>query len=103
MIKTKEEILTSIKAKLGEDTSDEALAIIEDVSDTLDDLTAKTTDTTDWKAKFEENDKAWRTKYSERFFKSPADEKEVPPAPSIEDDVEDKKYSYDDLFTTGDK
>ena len=102
MIKTKEEILTSIKAKLGEDTSDEALAIIEDVSDTLDDLTAKTTDTTDWKAKFEENDKAWRTKYSERFFKSPAEDKtDVPP--SNEDDADDKKYSYDDLFTTGDK
>ena len=37
-VKTKEEILNALKAKFAEDSSDEVLAIIEDVTDTFDDF-----------------------------------------------------------------
>ena len=60
-IKSTEELLNAIKARVGEDNSDEALELIEDVSDTLKDLNSKAT-------KYIENDAAWRKRYKERFF-----------------------------------
>ena len=65
-IVTKEDFIRRMNEKLGEDNSDEVLALIEDFSDTYDSLNV--TDTEDWKAKYEENDKAWREKYRNRFM-----------------------------------
>lgn len=73
MVKTKDEILGSIKERLKDDTSDEALSFIEDVTDTINDLEHKAQDETDWKSKYEENDKEWREKYKERFFSGSPD------------------------------
>lgn len=93
MVKPVEELLNSIKAKIGEDTSDEGLELIEDISDTLNDLTKKAEDTTDWEAKFTENDAKWRKKYRDRFFNSESnnDDSDDEPAP--------KTYvKFEDLF-----
>lgn len=67
-VKSKTEILASIKEKFADDTSDSTLSFLEDVTDTLDDFEAKSKDSTDWKTKYEENDKSWRQKYHDRFF-----------------------------------
>lgn len=67
-VKTKEEILAAIKERIGEDTSDEALALVEDVADSFNDLSTRVQEAGDWKTKYEENDKEWRNKYKERFF-----------------------------------
>lgn len=68
-IKTNEEIMNSVRTLIGEEnTSDEAIAFIEDVQDTLNDYSSQLSETTDWKKKFEENDKEWRKKYTDRFF-----------------------------------
>ena len=97
-VKTKDELMASIKAKFGEDTSDETIALLEDISDTLD----TTNDSVDWKSKYEENDKKWREKYTSRFFDSPA------PAPKDSEAKDDKpteeeekaeSIKIDDLFT----
>lgn len=102
MIKTKEEILEAVKARIGEDTTDEALSFIEDITDTLTDLSEKSKDTTDWKAKYEANDKEWRDKYKARFFDTPTqttnDKLEETGATITENETKD--YSYDKLFTT---
>lgn len=94
MIKTKEEILNSIKEILKDDTSDSALSLIEDLSDTLDN--AKTSDETDWKTKYEENDAQWRQRYRDRFFSKSAQEDEDPDDPVPEETNEPKTFS--DLF-----
>ena len=65
MVKTKDELLASIKDRFKDDTSDETISFIEDVSDTINDLETKASDETDWKSKYEENDKQWREKYTE--------------------------------------
>lgn len=101
-IKTKEELLASIKAKLGEDTSDEAIALLEDISDTLD----ITKDSTDWKIKYEENDKQWREKYTSRFYDTGSDDKKNPKPDEKPDDDENDNSStvtFNDLFTEKEK
>ena len=96
-IKTKEELLESIRVFIGENNSDDAIAIIEDISDTLDDMMVKAKgDGKDWKTEYENNDKAWRKKYRDRFFNSSnemKDEKE-----DIEEEEDKKSYSYEKLF-----
>ena len=49
MVRTKEELLSSIRETFGENTDDNALAIIEDISDTMDSYN----DGKDWKAEAE--------------------------------------------------
>ena len=70
-VRTHDEIMQSIKERFADDTSDETLQFIEDISDTLNSSVAN--DNTDWKTKFEENDKMWRQKYKDRFFSGGSD------------------------------
>ena len=107
MVKTKEDILKAIKDRIGEDTSDEAIAFLEDITDTLNDYENKTKDNTDWKAKYEENDKTWRSKYRDRFFNGDVkDEIEKESKKQVtEQDKEDENEetheltSFDELFS----
>lgn len=95
-IKSKEEILEQINARIGEDNSDEAIAIIEDITDTLDDFEARANgDGVDWKSMYEENDKEWRNKYKERFFNAEPNEDN-----NLDETEPDnaKPKSYADLF-----
>lgn len=94
-VRTKDELLEIIKGRIGDDTSDETISFIEDITDTLSDYEEKATnsDTEDWKTKYEENDKMWREKYRERFFSKEVEKEDED---FSEDEV--KSLSYDDLF-----
>lgn len=95
MIKTKEEILTAIRGKIGDSTDDESLALIEDVTDTFNDLEEKGNGQENWKQRYEDNDKEWRQKYRDRFY-SPVD--------SVDDEFEEEEkpkiMRFEDLFKT---
>lgn len=96
-IKTKDEILSTIKTLLKDDTSDEAISVLEDVTDTFDDLQSKVQgDGTDWEQKYNDLDKEWRQKYRDRFFNHSADDPE--------DDIETpdepvEKVKFEELFS----
>lgn len=95
-VRTREEILASLNAKFGDDNSDEVLGIIEDVTDTMSDLETRARgDGTDWKKKYEDNDKEWRTKYRERFMSGtddiPDDEPPEPDKPKVK--------TFEELFS----
>ena len=89
-IKTIDEIMGAVRARVGEDTSDETLAFVEDIHDTLNSLASAE----DWKQKYEKNDAEWRAKYKERFFNpdkiadSESEDKAEPP----------EKLTFDKLF-----
>ena len=57
-------------------------------------------DKTNWKQKFEENDKAWREKYKARFY-SDADTKEKKDDVPAENSDGNKNYTFDNLFNGG--
>lgn len=93
-VRTKDEILELVRARVGDDNSDEVIEFIEDITDTLNDYEARLSDSTDWRAKYEENDAEWREKYKARFFGKEVVEDET----EIVDDEENKPMKYEDLF-----
>lgn len=69
----RDDFMKAIKSVVGENPTDELVTFVENMTDTYTDLETKTKDTTDWKAKYEENDKAWKKKYVDRFFNGSSD------------------------------
>lgn len=64
-VRSTEELIKIVSDRIGDDNSDEALSILEDVADTLNSLEDKNKE--DWKTKYEELDAEWRKKYRDRF------------------------------------
>lgn len=68
---TKNELFDKLHGFIGDDTSEEAISFMEDVTDTFNDMESRANgDGEDWKAKYYENDAAWKAKYRHRFFSS---------------------------------
>lgn len=98
MIKSKEDILASIKERIGEDASDEALTLLEDITDTFTDLETKAKgDGKDWKAEAARIDAEWRAKYRDRFFGDPVEESAPDPEPDSSVD-ETLSMTFEKLF-----
>ena len=93
-IRTREEILDSIRNIVGDSTDDNILQVLEDVTDTFTDFENKTANQTDWEARYNENDNAWRKKYAERFYTG------EPSAPPNNNEPGDKPTRFEELFTT---
>lgn len=98
-VKTLEELMESVRTRLGDDQSDEALALLEDISDTYGDMQSHTAGGEDWKKKYETNDAEWRQKYRDRFFNKSNDN---------DDDNDDdgcgkpsKPMTFNELFKEG--
>ena len=96
-VKTKAEILESIRNRVGDSTDDGTLEFLEDVTDTLSDLETRASDSTDWKGKYEELDKSWREKYRERFFSSEPKEEKTDDE-KFEEKEDKEKKTYESLF-----
>ena len=96
-VKNKDEILEAIKTRVGDNTDDETISLFEDVADTLADLETKASGGEHWKTKYEENDKLWRERYTNRFFS-----KEPEPDPKLDQEPEPEvKKTFSDLFKEG--
>ena len=96
-VRTREEILNSIRTHIGDDASDEALALVEDLTDTITDYENKANNNgQNWKQRYEENDAAWRKKYRDRFFSGGSvEDNDEPEQPTK------KNYTYESLFKEG--
>lgn len=97
-VRSKEEILGLVRTRIGEGATDDDLALIEDITDTIDNYETTSKDTTDWKKKYEDNDASWRKKYRDRFFSGKGSDED--------DDKDDPKpkpkvRTFEDLFKEG--
>lgn len=88
----KEKFMERLKERIGEDTSDDALQFIEDMSDTYNDLEERVGE--DWKTKYEDSEKHWRDKYKQRFFTSTETATET----KEEEEETNKPKKFEDLF-----
>lgn len=99
---SREDLLNKLKTRLGDDTSEEAISMVEDFTDTISDYEKRISESGDWKTKYDENDKKWRERYMSRFFgdSESVTDSEVVDAPGAKpvQDLEDEKVTYDDLF-----
>lgn len=94
---TKEKLLESVSERFKDDTSDEVLSFIEDITDTINSYDSMD----DWKTKYEENDAAWRQRYKERFFSTDVENPKyetVIVSEETVDDSENEPSKYEDLF-----
>lgn len=96
-VKTRDEIIEAVRKRIGEDTSDEAISLLEDVTDTFADYETKVADKTDWKTKYDEMDASWRKKYMDRFSGKTGEEVKEEQEEQIKDDSEPR--TFDELFT----
>lgn len=67
MVLTRDELLARVSDRIGDDTSDEAIRLLEDVADTYDEVSARAADQTDWEQRYNELDQSWRQRYIDRF------------------------------------
>lgn len=91
-VRTREEIINTVNTIVGDEPDDTGIGLLEDLADTLDDYETRINDKTNWKEKYETNDKNWRDKYRKRFGQGSNE----PP-----DITEPKQYQYRDLFKIG--
>lgn len=90
-VRTRDEIMTQLQSIIGEDTSDETLTFIQDVSDTLgNDNSAERI--TQLENQLQEQDQEWRKKYRDAFFTGKPDDMDEEPN-------DNKPKSFEDLFT----
>lgn len=95
-----DDFMNAVKGLAGDNADDNTLVMIENFTDTFNDLETRAKDTTDWKEKYEQNDNEWREKYKARFFEGSAG---TDPATVIKKQKEDiiddgNEISFDDLF-----
>ena len=100
---SKDDFMSAIKGRIGDDNSDESLAFLENMTDTYNDLFTKANgDGEDWKTRYEENDKQWRERYKERFY---SETENTDPVPKLKEETKTEEQekaeniSINDLFT----
>lgn len=100
MILKRDEFFEKIHARIGTDTSEDAIAFVEDMTDTYNDLERRLAgDGEDWKRKYDELDAAWKEKYKHRFFSG--DNSAIPTDSMDQQDDQSRKdetITIDELF-----
>lgn len=94
---SKEDFFAKLHTRIGEDTSDDAISFLEDMTDTFNDLEKRATgDGVDWEKKYHDLDDSWKKRYRHRFFNGDNSY----PTDSEDDEEYDKseKLVIEDLF-----
>ena len=97
----KDEYFNAIHQMAGNDTSDESLTLIENLTDTYTDLEKKANgDGVDWEKKYHELDNSWKEKYRHRFFSgNDSGNANSRNKNNEEDDKSPEDISFNDLFS----
>lgn len=110
-VKSKDELLSSLKTIIGDTPSDEALTLLEDMSDTLDNSTGGSSD--EDKKKIEElekqvkdTDEMWRKRYADRFLNPSDDNGDGSDDGNSDggqgDNDDESPKTFEELFSAGD-
>jgi 2-phospho-L-lactate transferase/gluconeogenesis factor (CofD/UPF0052 family) len=96
MVKTKDEIMEEIRAYIGDRADDQTIALVENISDTIDDYAAHG----DYDEKLMAVEAEWRRRYIDRFMNGGENKNEVE-VEKTEDDEKEKaeEIKIEDLYT----
>lgn len=64
-ILSRDDFITTIRGFVGETPDDAGMDVLKNMTETFDSMAGDTH--TDWKQKYEDNDKEWRKKYADAF------------------------------------
>lgn len=94
----KDDFIARVKARLGEELTDEDIAFLEDMTDTYEDLEGRVGE--DWKGKYDALDREWREKYVERFNSGSGIDYVEDATGEVTEDEPDDVYvtTYEELF-----
>lgn len=102
---SKEELIKSITARLGETPDDEGITFLENVSDTISDYENKIKGFGDWnterenlKKQIKDIDANWRKKYTERFTKGYESDDKPPTDNDPNDEFNGENIQIKDIF-----
>lgn len=100
---SREEYLNRIKGRLGTELNDDDISLIEDMTDTYDDLNTRAGNSGEWERKYHDLDASWRKKYVDRFNGKVEGDTDV--IETFEEDSDEEKDIYEapktyaDLFS----
>lgn len=98
-VKTKAEIIKALTDFIGENNSDEAIGLLDDVSDTIpEDSENLRQQIEDLRREKDENDKQWRQKYIERFNNNDNNKDNKNDYVNDDDDDDSKPLTFENLF-----
>ena len=96
MVKTKDEIMEEIRAYIGDRSDDQTIALIEDISDTIDDYAAHG----DYDEKLMAVEAEWRRKYIDRFMSGGENKNEVENEKTRDEEKgNSEEIKIEDLYT----
>lgn len=99
-VRKKDEFMAALNNLIGDNNSDEALALIEDAQDTFSNF--ESPDSENWEQRYNDLDASWRKRYKERFFSNTKkDESENETSGNQEQDNETNEtedLEIEDLF-----
>lgn len=92
MVKTKDEIMEEIRTYIGDRADDQTIALVENISDTIDDYAAHG----DYDEKLMAVEAEWRRRYIDRFMNGGENKSGVE---TTEDEEKTEEITIDDLYT----
>lgn len=96
MVKTKDEIMEEIRAYIGDRADDQTIALVENISDTIDDYAAHG----DYDKKLMAVEAEWRRKYIDRFMNGGENKNEVEVEKTDDEEKDNaEEITIDDLYT----
>lgn len=100
MVLDREQYFNRLRERIGDDASDDAIAFLEDFTDTFEDFESRLKgDGEDWEKKAKEIDEAWKRRYRNRFFNGDGGNKENPAFADEETEVyEPEEVTLESLF-----
>ena len=97
-ILSRDDFFARLHERLGDDTTDESIAFLEDMTDTYNDLEKRSKgDGVDWEKKYHELDESWKKRYRHRFF-SGGDTSVPNNDNNKEDEFDSETVTVEDLF-----
>lgn len=103
---TREQLMSAVASIVGDRTDDEAIAFVENVTDTFDSDSSVELETANAKIeeltqKVTDTESAWRKKYMDRFYGGSDEEANPSNQPPIEEEetaLDAEEITVDDLF-----
>ena len=93
---SKDEFINRVHAYIGEDSSDDGISFLEDMTDTIEDYERRTGDSEDWERRYKELDETWKKRYKHRFLTGHS-QIDIGETDDTEE-IEPEEVDIDDLF-----